>query len=57
MIRAIAGLTTYRCVGRYGFIYIGARSTAEARNEAHRSTSDDIKNLEFFNGTSWEAAK
>jgi hypothetical protein len=59
MIRAIAGLDTYRYMGRYGFIYIGATSTAQARNEAARSTRDEIKldKLELFNGTSWEAAK
>jgi hypothetical protein len=59
MIRAIAGLDTYRYQGRYGFIYIGATSTAQARNEAARSTRDEIKldKLELFNGTSWEKAK
>ena len=59
MIRAIAGLDTYRYSGRYGFIYIGANSIAQALSEAARSTRDEIKldKLELFNGNSWEAAK
>lgn len=59
MIRAIAGLNTYRYKGRYGFIYIGATSTAQARNEAARSTRDPISldRLEVLNNDIWEAAK
>lgn len=56
---AIKGLTSYRYTGRYGFIMIGATDTADALNEAQRSTSDkvSINNLEVWNGSQYERVK
>jgi hypothetical protein len=46
------GLITYRYRGRYGFIYIGARTDTEALIEAQRSTDDTVTpdRLERHNG-------
>jgi hypothetical protein len=46
------GLITYRYRGRYGFIYIGARTDTEALSEAQRSTDDKVTadRLERHNG-------
>ena len=43
---------SYRYRGRYGFIMIGARDTAEALNEARRSTDAPVTldNLEKWTG-------
>ena len=38
---AAAGLTSYRCAGRYGWIMVGATSHADAMREARRS-SDSV---------------
>lgn len=53
---AIKGLTSYRYSGRWGFIMIGATDTADALNEAQRSTTDkvSIDKLEVWNGTQYE---
>lgn len=40
---AAAGLTSYRLLGRYGWIMIGARDTDEAMREAARSISNPDK--------------
>lgn len=44
---AVAGLKSYRCRGRYGFIMIGAADDADALREARRSwpeaTADRIE--------------
>lgn len=37
---AAAGLTSYRCRGRYGWIMIGAKSDADAWREALRSSDE-----------------
>lgn len=48
---AIAGLTSYRYRGRYGFVMIGAKDTADALAQARRSTSGVvIENLEIWDG-------
>jgi hypothetical protein len=39
---ASKGYDSYRYAGRYGWIMIGANSTAEALREASRSTSDAV---------------
>lgn len=39
---ASPGFISYRYIGRYGYIHIGARNNAEALKEASRSTSDTI---------------
>jgi hypothetical protein len=46
------GLITYRYLGRYGFIYIGASTDTEALSEAQRSTDDTVTpdRLERHNG-------
>lgn len=46
---AAAGLVSYRCKGRYGFIMIGAKNDADALREARRST-DDPRDMEVWNG-------
>lgn len=49
---AAAGLTSYRCRGRYGWIMIGATDTADAMREAARSTPEPRReDLEV-----WDAA-
>jgi hypothetical protein len=48
---AAAGLTSYRCKGRYGYIMIGARDHAEAHREALRSSKDAAyADLEVWDG-------
>ena len=49
---AANGLITYRYLGRYGFIYIGASTDTEALSEALRSTNDTVTpdRLERHNG-------
>ena len=42
MVRADAGLRTYRYRGRFGWIYAGAQDTAEALREVARSTDERI---------------
>ena len=44
---ASAGLTSYRCKGRYGYVMIGAGSHAQAVGEAYRSTPNP-RNLEVW---------
>jgi hypothetical protein len=39
---------TYRYKGRFGWIYIGANSTAEALREAKRSTDEEISVSKLF---------
>jgi hypothetical protein len=44
-------LTSYRYKGRFGWIMIGAKDTADALSEASRSTTDiDISKLEIWDG-------
>lgn len=47
---AAAGLTSYRYVGRYGFVMIGAKDSADALREASRSITGvpDPAKLEVF---------
>ena len=46
---AVAGLTSYRYRGRYGFIMIGAHDVLDALREAARSTdSVTIERLEVW---------
>ena len=49
---AAAGLTSYRCRGRYGWIMIGARDHEDAMVQARRS-SDAVQRsgLEVWNGS------
>lgn len=49
---------SYRYRGRYGFIMIGARDTAEALSEARRSTDGPvtIDHLEKWDGTRYTVA-
>jgi hypothetical protein len=49
---------SYRYRGRYGFIMIGARDTAEALSEARRSTDGPVTldHLEKWDGTRYTAA-
>ena len=52
---AAPGLISYRYLGRYGWIMIGARDTADALSEARRSTNDVVLNrLEVWRGTAYE---
>jgi hypothetical protein len=55
---AIAGLTSYRYRGRYGWIMIGADSTDGALREAIRSTNAEAvrSNLAVWNGSEYVAA-
>lgn len=50
---------SYRYRGRYGFIMIGARDTAEALSEARRSTDGPITldRLEKWDGTRYKEAR
>jgi len=51
---AIAGLTSYRYKGRYGWIMIGAGDHAEALREAARSTDNvSPENLQVWNGSEY----
>lgn len=53
---AAIGLTSYRYKGRYGYIMIGARNTADALNEAKRSTENVVPwVLEIWNGSEYVA--
>jgi len=53
---AASGLTSYRYVGRYGYVMIGARDDADALREAARSTNDVVREkLEIWNGTKYIA--
>jgi hypothetical protein len=56
---AAAGLISYRCRGRYGWIMIGALDNADAVREAKRSTDKDIgySDIEVWNGTRYVAAE
>ena len=47
-VRAAQGFETYRYKGRFGWIYIGANSTAEALREARRSTDEEISVSKLF---------
>jgi hypothetical protein len=47
-VRAVMDYDTYRYRGRYGWIYIGANSTAEALREAKRSTDEEISVSKLF---------
>ena len=47
-VRAVMDYDTYRYRGRYGWIYIGANSTAEALREARRSTDEEISVSKLF---------
>ncbi|MDP9155318.1 MAG: hypothetical protein M3O74_13820 [Pseudomonadota bacterium] len=48
---AAAGLTSYRCKGRYGWIMIGAKDHDDAMREARRSSSDVTEaGLEIWDG-------
>lgn len=49
---------SYRYRGRYGFIMIGARDTAEALTEARRSTDGPVTldHLEKWDGTQYAPA-
>ena len=46
---------SYRYRGRYGFIMIGARDTADALNEARQSTDGPVTldHLEKWDGTQY----
>lgn len=52
---AVAGLTSYRYTGRYGFVMIGAKNTEDALSEAARSIDGkpDIANLEIWSDTGY----
>lgn len=52
---AVPGLTSYRYRGRFGWIMIGARDTADALREAARSTDDTItpERLEIWSGVQY----
>ena len=49
---ASSGLTSYRYLGRYGYIMIGAKSDPEALREAKRSMDGipTYSNLEIWDG-------
>ena len=51
-------LDSYRYRGRYGFIMIGARDTAEALTEARRSTDGPVTldHLEKWDGVQYAPA-
>lgn len=53
---AIAGLTSYRYRGRYGWIMIGAKDDNDALVQAQRSTSDKVTmdNLQIWKGSQYE---
>lgn len=54
---AAAGLTSYRCRGRYGWIMIGATDAADAMREARRSTANPRpEDLEVWDGTRYVPA-
>lgn len=48
---AAPGYTSYRARGRYGWIMIGAKDTADALREAKRSTTGNIRDLEIWDAT------
>jgi len=46
--------TSYRCRGRYGWIMIGAMSTAEAWQEAQRSSlAEYLSSLQIWDGNEY----
>lgn len=48
---AAAGLVSYRCKGRFGWIMVGARDDADALREARRTRADaDWSHLEVWDG-------
>ena len=53
---AIKGLLSYRYMGRYGFIMIGALDHQDALKQAQRSTRDKVSfdRLEFWNGYTYQ---
>ena len=54
---AAAGLTSYRCRGRYGWIMIGAYDHEDAMREARRSSdSAERSGLEVWNGSAYVPA-
>ncbi len=54
---AAKGLISYRYLGRYGYIMIGATDNADALREARRSTTDvTIDKLEVWDGTRYVKA-
>lgn len=51
---AAAGLTSYRYVGRYGYVMIGATDERDALREAARSTDNVVREkLEIWNGAEY----
>lgn len=53
---AAAGLTSYRCRGRYGWVMIGAKNDADAWAQAARST-DKAHDMEVWDGTRYTPIK
>ena len=55
---ASPGLISYRYLGDYGWVMIGAKDTADALREAARSVSGgvDIARLEVWSGQGYAAA-
>jgi hypothetical protein len=52
---AAAGLTSYRCRGRYGWIMIGAKDDNDAWSEAQRhSATADRSTLQVWTGSTYE---
>lgn len=57
---AAAGLTSYRYLGAFGFIMIGAKDDADALREAGRSLSTGpavIEKLQVWNGSCYTHTK
>lgn len=53
---AVAGLTSYRYRGPYGYVMIGARDYQDALNEARRSLTEGdvtIENLQVWDGNQY----
>ena len=55
---AVKGLTSYRYRGRFGWIMIGAKDTAEALREAERSHGEPctVDRLEIWTSAGYAAA-
>jgi len=57
---AVAGLTSYRYAGNYGWIMIGAKNNIGALSEANRSLSygnADLSKLQIWNGKEYVKAE
>lgn len=56
---AAEGYKSYRYLGRYGYIMIGAKDTQDALKEAARSVTGTVRidKLESWNGQAYEQAK